>query len=140
MTKRHRKDRPQVHNLERIRTGLTPMMRWLLAPTADHDAAKRVADNYNLHLAVNKENAIGQYIAVRMDDGTGDGTLYPTKRDAAAHQRRPEFYAYMRIVLGGLDEKDALVFLHFCRDAYQRGTRLTDPEDARTMRTRGMPG
>jgi hypothetical protein len=139
MTKRHRSRAVPATPLE-AKKGITPMVRWFLAPPHDTDAATRIADQYHMHLAVLGADAVGQYMAVRLDDGTGDGTLYPTKRDAARHQSSPEFYAYYRIVLGGLDKKDALVFLHFCRDAYRKGSKLTDPEDARTMRTRGMPG
>jgi len=117
-------------NLEQAK-GITAMMRWLLAPSADHDAARRISDTYNLHLEVNRADAVGQYIACKLEDGSGDGTLYPTKRDAARHQPHPELYAYFRIVLGGIEPRDALVYLHFCRDAYRRGLRLTDPDDAR---------
>lgn len=127
-------------NLEQTK-GITPMMRWLLAPSADHDAARRISDTYNLHLEAAGTAAIGQYIACALEDGTSDGDLYPTKRDAMRMQKsRPDLYCYPRIVVGGLERKDALVFLHFCRDAFRRGLRLTDPDDARDVTRRMLKG
>lgn len=51
------------------------------------DAAKRLSDHYNLHKFLGTR---GGWIAIRLDDGGSDDTIYPTRDAAVSHQRHNE--------------------------------------------------
>jgi hypothetical protein len=76
------------------------------------DAAKRCSDTYRLHRSANLTNAIRKWIAVALADGTSDGVLYDTKRDAVRHQHHNEqFYAFVCIGPHDMAPCDAEEFL-----------------------------
>lgn len=96
------------------------------------DAAKRAADTVNLHLTFNKWWDIrDKYIAFRMSDGTSDGVLYDTKRDAVTHQLSEQqcFYVSFRNLMNGASPREMQAYINFVRDAYDHGFRLVDPDD-----------
>lgn len=93
------------------------------------DAAKRVADEYQLHRLANFYGSIGKWIAVALADGTSDHTLYDSKREAVRHQHHNEqWYAFIRIGPNNMTACEAEIFLRMMRTLYDKGMRLTDPD------------
>lgn len=94
------------------------------------DAARRFADEYNLHRIGDQYGSVGKWIAVRLDDGSSDHVLYDTKQDAIRHQHHNEkFYAFVRIVPTTMNVCDAEIYLGSLRKLYDAGFRLTDPDN-----------
>ena len=95
------------------------------------DAAKRVADKYNMHRLANSDgSAVGRWFAVRLADGTSEDndTLYDTKRDAVRHQMDEFLCAYIQIKAPSMSYREAETFLGITRKAYDAGFRLADPD------------
>jgi hypothetical protein len=62
------------------------------------DTAKRVSDNYNLHMVCLGPGFHG-VIAVSLNDGSSDGELYPDRATAVRFQRGNERnFAYIRLI------------------------------------------
>lgn len=96
------------------------------------DAARRVSDTYRLHRLAAGMDAIGQWFAARLDDGTSDGVLYETRRDAVRHQHHNEqFYAFVAVGPWDTDVCEAETFIQMNRALYDAGLRLSDPDHAR---------
>lgn len=97
------------------------------------DAAKRIADAYMLHRTAGAGlglDHVGKVLAARLDDGSSDGVLYDSKRDAARHQHHNEkYFAYLRIGREGMSVCDAASLLKIHRDAFAAGLDFTDPDD-----------
>lgn len=96
------------------------------------DAAKRASDTVNgLLMWMPWDELRRKYIAIRLADGSYDGTLYDSKRDAVRRQSDEKLCAYVafRNLGNGATPREMEVFLRFNRDAYDRGFRLTDPDD-----------
>jgi hypothetical protein len=102
-------------------------------PFGDHsDAAKRASDAYRLHKAALGQAAVGRFFAIALADGSSDGVLYDTRRDAVLHQHHNEqWYAFIAIHPGDLDPCEAEEWVALNRMFYDKGIRLTDPEHAR---------
>jgi len=95
------------------------------------DAGKRASDTINLHRAfMNWDELKHKWIAFRLSDGGTDGTLYDSKKDAVSHQLNEFqcFYVAFRSLAGGSTPREMTKFLQFCRDAYDAGFRLPDPD------------
>lgn len=93
------------------------------------DAAKRFADNYNLHRVANPYGSIGKWIAIALQDGNSDQELYDSKLDAVRHQHHNEQrYAFVKIGPYSMALCEAAVILETNRRAYSRGFRMTDPD------------
>lgn len=91
------------------------------------DAAKRVSDQYNLHKIGSGADAIGQWFAARLSDGTTDGVLYGSKSDAVRGQHHNEdFYAFIQIGPWSMTYQDAETYLATMRKMYDSGLRLAD--------------
>jgi hypothetical protein len=87
----------------------------------DDDAGRRIADTVALHFAASRDifDVVGQWCAFRLSDGTGDGTLYPTKDLAILHQTgNPKDYCYLKITPDGITPKDARLYLQINRNPY----------------------
>lgn len=96
------------------------------------DAAKRIADHYNLHRIGAGDQAIGKWFAATMADGLSDGVLYDTKRDAVKHQHHDEqYYTFIKIAPHSMKVCDAEVMLKTTRQLFDSGIKLADPDDAR---------
>lgn len=96
------------------------------------DAARRLADQWNLHRVADPHGSIGKWIAVRLEDGACDGVLYDSKVAAIHHQKRLEkYYAFVCISVATMNYCDAEIYLAVQRRLYDRGFRMTDP-DARS--------
>jgi len=101
------------------------------------DAARRVADTWNLHLAAARNGrglafgltAMGRWIAVALADGRGDGVVYETRRDAVRHQHHNErFFAFLQLQPFQLTICQAESYLYMHRLCYDAGGVLSDPE------------
>jgi len=71
-----------------------------------------------------------KWIAIKLADGSHDGTLYDSKQDAVKHQLDEFICAYVsfRNIHQRVSEKDMEIFMRFNRDAYDHGFRLPDPD------------
>lgn len=95
------------------------------------DAARRAADAINAYVTfMDRDELRGKWIAIKLADGSHDGTLYDSKRDAVRHQSDEFICAYIsfRNIPLGTSAKDMEIFLRFSRDAYDHGFRLPDPD------------
>jgi len=92
------------------------------------DAAKRVCDAIQTHLAALGSGAYFRWVAVRLADGTSDGVLYDTRADAISHQLHESLCAYYQIPPTGISPREAEAMLRYSRFAYDNGYRLPDPE------------
>lgn len=111
---------------------LSPHEQYLSANVADQDAAKRMSDTHRLHMMVDPVGHLNHYIAFSMEDGRSDGDLYPTKADAARHQKGDRTrYFYMCTVPGEFPPHDALQLLYFTRQAHRNGWVQPDPDRIR---------
>lgn len=111
----------------------TDHAQWCRNKSGNHeDAAKRIADQYMLHrLAADALgiNNVGKFFAAALNDGTSDGVLYDSKRDAVRHQKHNEqFYTYIKIGLWSMNACEAAVMLRTARMVYDKGLRMADPD------------
>lgn len=99
------------------------------------DAAKRVADGYNLHLTAGMTPGranphVGRFCAFALADGATDGALYDTYRDAVRHQHHDEQWRmYCRVVPHAMTVCAAESQLYIHRLFFERGWRLPDAGD-----------
>lgn len=107
--------------------------QWCTQKALPHDdAAKRVADEYNLHRLGAGDSSIGKWFAARLVDGTSDHVLYDSKRDAVRHQHHDEqYFTFIKINPGDMTPCAAAVMLRIARALADKGMRLADP-DARS--------
>lgn len=95
------------------------------------DAAKRFSDGINAMLTFNKAYEIRyHWLAVKLEDGSVDSTIYDTRVDAIKHQSDERLYCYFPIgnFLSGLKPADAQLILDLQRHAYDQGFRITDEQ------------
>lgn len=98
-------------------------------PLSVHSAAAyRASDAVNLHLVGAGFDAVRRWVAVRLDDGASDGTLYDTKRDAVRHQLHEQLCAYVQITPSAMSPCAAESLLGTHRKLYDAGWRLVDPD------------
>lgn len=93
------------------------------------DAAKRVADEFNLHRVASGQAAIGRWVAFTLADGTSDHQIYDTRWDAVTHQHHHEQQCmFLQITPTTLSVCDAEALLSMHRRMYDAGVRLVDPD------------
>lgn len=95
------------------------------------ESGKRISDAINQKIADHGWWEIrSKFMAFQIQDGTTDGVLYDTKRDAVRHQRNEFQAAYlcMRGLAHGANPRECAVMLKFHRDMYDRGFRMPDPD------------
>ena len=108
------------------------------------DAAKRISDGVNLHIAAIGWQAAGKIMAFALADGTSDGVLYDSYEAAVAHQHGNEQrFFYARVAPAGLPVCDAEGLLSTWRKLAAAGfrtdagrqpiPRLTIEDQARQM-------
>lgn len=98
------------------------------------DAAKRASDAINAYRTfIPWDELKNKWIAIKLADGSHDGTLYDSKQAAVKHQLDEFLCAYIcfRNLQAGSSPREMELFLRFNRDAYDAGFRLPDP-DSRT--------
>lgn len=84
------------------------------------DAAKRCSDTVNLHITAaiaqgDIDVAMGKWIAIKLEDGSSDNTLYDTKDDAIKYQSNPKLCCYIKIPPDGMTLKHAESYLRINR-------------------------
>ena len=92
------------------------------------DAARRASDIVALHLAADRERAIGSWVALRLSDGGSDNVLYDSKAAAVRHQLHEFQCCYVKIPPTGFPPTHAEIFLRVHRQLYDAGFRLADPD------------
>ena len=103
------------------------------ATDEEWDAARRMADAVNLHVAVqNAQMGNGRerpgYVAIRLSDGRSpDGKLYDTRKDAARHQADPWNF-YVRVGRESMSPREAWIVLNHSRAAKRRGVVFSEEE------------
>lgn len=98
-------------------------------PFGHDDAAKKCADNVNLHYQSIGWDAVGKWCAVALNDGSSDHVLYDTRKEAVLHQHHNEqWFVFVKIIPEVMGYCEAQTFLDFHRKAYDAGFRLVDPE------------
>lgn len=95
------------------------------------DAGKRASDVANMYIHfMDQWELRTKWLAFRLQDGSSDGVIYDSRKDAVKHQfdeRRCAYFSF-RNCLGGTNARDMAIFLNFCREAYDAGFRLIDPD------------
>lgn len=96
------------------------------------EAGKRVSDIYNMHRLADPIGSIGQWFAVRLNDGTSDNDLYPDKINCVLHQKGDEkWYAYVQIIPQTMTPRDAEHMLSGFRKLADAGIGYADPDHKR---------
>jgi hypothetical protein len=90
------------------------------------DEARRASDTVNLHLLADAGN-VGRWVAIRLSDGSSDGTVYDCKCDAKRHQLHEKQCTYVQIQPNGLSAKDAQILLAITREFYDANKTMPDP-------------
>ena len=87
------------------------------ATQEEKDAVQRLCDAVNIHVDAQGDEAFGKFVAIRLSDGRSpDGTLYPTRGDAARYQPDPWCF-YVKVNPGGIQPNEAWVVLGYARQA-----------------------
>lgn len=100
------------------------------------DAARRCWEQVkNVAHHTDYETRVGSYLAIKLSDGSTDGVLYGSKKDAVRHCKGDEqwfaFFSFRTAPAGFASPQEAGVFLAYHRMAYDNGFRLPDPDDPR---------
>lgn len=94
------------------------------------DAAKRIYDIYHLHRTADLYGTQGKWIACALNDGSSDGVVYDSKRDAVTHQHHnEEYYLYIQITPANMSLCDAEIYLGVNRRLSDAGFKMADPDD-----------
>jgi hypothetical protein len=101
--------------------------------TAD-DIARRCWEQVrNVALHNDWETKVNSFITIKLSDGSTDGVLYESKKDAVRHCKGNEqwfaFFSFRGAPNGFASPKDAAIYLAWHRMAYDNGARLPDPDD-----------
>jgi hypothetical protein len=104
--------------------------------TVADDIARRCWEQVkNVAVHTDWETRMHSIITIKLGDGSTDGVLYETKRDAVRACHGDEqwfaFFSFRSAPNGFASPKDAAIFLAWHRLAYERGFRLPDPDDSR---------
>lgn len=93
------------------------------------EVGKRVAAEYNMHRQADPIGSVGQWFAVRLNDGTSDHDLYPDKISCVLHQKGDEkWYAFLQIIPQTMTERDAAYAISGFRKLADRGIGYVDPD------------
>lgn len=102
--------------------------RYAMLGNGEHeDAAKRVADAYNLHRVAGGYETVGKILAFRLQDGSHDGVAYDTKPEAVYHQKHNErFCMFVRVRTQSMTVCEAATLLRSGRMLYDLGNNQAD--------------
>lgn len=93
------------------------------------DAAKRIADVYNLHVEAGCPK--GYVIACKLDDGSSDGCAYPNRQVAMEHQHHNErWFAYIQVQGGHMTVCEAESVLRWQRQTWKLNERFMDRSES----------
>lgn len=93
------------------------------------DAGKRMADHVNLMITCHGWQEIKRgWLAIKLEDGSCDNTLYDTREDAIRHQLHETLCAYLCLgqCMTGMNARDAQLFLNVHRQIYDSGGRFSE--------------
>jgi hypothetical protein len=95
--------------------------------TPHTDAAKRVSDTFRLHRLADPIGNTGRWFAASLADGSSDGTLYDTRRDAVTHQHHNEQnYTFIQIIPADMNPCQAESHMGAIRKLHDAGISLVD--------------
>lgn len=97
------------------------------------DAARRMSDLISLAITAQGFGVFGKWMAFRLSDGGGDGVTYDRKADAVRHQLHEFLCCYVKVPPTGMTPRQCQNFLHFNRQLYDAGMRVSDPDRAVVM-------
>ena len=103
-----------------------------LAKGEDIDAAKRMAEIVNERLSwFPFSELVNKWMAFKLENGDSDKIMYDSRRECVRHQSQENLCCYFtfRNCPGGVQIRDAYLFMQFNRHAYSRGARMADPDD-----------
>lgn len=103
-------------------------------PNGQHtDPAKRCADGVNLAIAARGTEVIGKWLAVKLEDGSVDQTVYDHQSNAVgAMWPREREYAYLQIPRQWMTLCEAESYMRFNRLRYEAGMNvMPDPRDVK---------
>jgi hypothetical protein len=89
------------------------------------DIGRRASDIIHLHILAGR---VGEWVALRLIDGSSDGQTYPDRATAIRHQVHEQLCCYMRVTPDGIRPVDAYRFIELNRALYDAGFRLADPD------------
>ena len=96
------------------------------------DEAKRISDIVNAYLVFTPHDELmTKWIAIKLADGSTDGTLYDSRRDAIRHQLSPEYCAYLsfRNIPNGITPSESGRYLAWARGVAKAGGIMPDPDE-----------
>lgn len=89
------------------------------------DAANRMRDAVNLQVCA---GALGvrarhlRWLAIRLEDGRSDGTVYESRADAVRHtQNKARGWFYVKVGAESMGEREAIIVLQQARQAFASG-------------------
>jgi hypothetical protein len=94
------------------------------------DAARRMTDAVTLAIMSNDPAYTARgWMAFKLEDGSSDHVVYPSKQVAIQHVSNEYLYCYLCLnrCMAGMPVKDAQLWLDLHRHVYSHGGRLTDP-------------
>jgi hypothetical protein len=95
------------------------------------DSGKRMSDTVNLIIAGHSwDTIVHSWVAISLETGGYDGTLYDSREAAVAHQSdaRYWFYLCLRNTQGGIKPLDAQLLINSQRSIYEAGGRMVEPK------------
>ncbi|WP_371591272.1 hypothetical protein [Streptomyces sp. NBC_00470] len=91
------------------------------------DAAQRLADAVNLHVAAGcalREAGKVGFVAIDLADGSSDGVLYESREDATRAQRS-DYRFYVKVGANTMASREAALLLLYSRRAHKAGVVFT---------------
>lgn len=89
------------------------------------DAANRMRDAVNLHVVAGSLGARErhlQWLAIALEDGRSDGTVYESRLDAVRHTaNKSRGWFYLKLGADSMGEREAIIVLQQARQAFAKG-------------------
>lgn len=96
------------------------------------DSAHRMRDAVNLHVVAGtlgvRERHL-QWLAIKLEDGRSDGTVYETRRDAVRHTSlKSRGWFYVKVGADSMGERESIIVLQQARQAFAAGVIFAEEE------------
>lgn len=106
-------------------------------PQETIDAANRMRDAVNLHVVAGvlgaRERHL-QWLAIKLEDGRSDGTVYESRQDAVNHTaNREKGWFYVKVGAETMSEREAIIILQMSRQAFKNGVIFAEEETITPM-------
>lgn len=95
------------------------------------DRSRRVSDSFNARITFMKWDEIQHaWMAFKLSDGSTDGNVYYSRREAIRHQTDERVCAYIAFknCPNGISPSEAGRFMFYTEQAYKAGGVLPDPD------------